>query len=454
VGRKQRNCTPNGTIAEGSLKQRKSGKMAKRKRGNAEGSIYRMKDGRWRAAVMVGWKIAPDGRRIPDRKTFTASTRHQVAADLTAALRDRDRGVNIKPGRLTVGAFLAHWLENTVRASVRPKTYRSYEQMVRNHLAKTVPPQEWKKRKLDAVPGLKDVVLSKLTLQRTQEFFNEKLSAGNSPSLVKYLRVVLRAALNQALKADLVSRNVAELTTPPKVEKREFQPFTPDQASLFLKAAMGHPLEALFTSALAVGLRSGECSGLRWPDLDLDAGRVTVRHTLQRVKNRGEQKGRLVLLPPKSDKSRRVIELPAVCVSKLRAHQARQEHEQTIAGSGWNETGHVFTSTIGTPIDDRKILKEFNALVSAAKLPKQRFHDLRHACISLLRAQGVPDKVIAEIVGHSDVRLTQNVYQHVYQEAKREAAKRMDDLFAKISTSAENPVATNAATKPGSKTLN
>jgi integrase len=100
--------------------------------------------------------------------------------------------------------FLAAWLENTVKPSVRPKTYRSYEQMVRVHLA----------------PGMKDVPLSKLTLQRVQQFFGEKLQAGSSPALVRYLRVVFRVALNEAVKADLIVRGVAALATPPKVEKK------------------------------------------------------------------------------------------------------------------------------------------------------------------------------------------------------------------------------------------
>jgi len=406
-----------------------------------------MKDGRWRAAVMVGWKIAPDGNRTVDRLVFTAATRHEVAEDLTAALHDRDRGINIKPGKQTVGEFLASWLENTVRASVRPKTYRSYEQMVRNHLAKTVPPEEWKERKLDDVPGLKDVQLSKLTLQRLQQFFNQKVTAGNSPALVKYLRVVLRIALNEALKSDLIVRNVAELATPPKVETREIVPFTAEQAGRFLKAAMGHRLEALFTVGLAIGLRSGECSALQWSDVDLDAGTVAVRHTLQRVRQPDEKKGHLVMLPPKSQKSRRTLDLPATCVTIIRAHLDRQQQERKTAGSRWKDTGYVFTSTIGTPIDDRKILKEFNALVKAAGVPKQRFHDLRHACVSLLRAQGVPTKVIADILGHSDIRLTQNVYQHVYSEAKRAAADTMNALLTGLANTPEKAVATKVATK-------
>jgi integrase len=422
--------------------------MAHRKRGNAEGSIYHMKDGRWRAAVMVGWKIDADGNRRPDRLVFTAATRHEVAEDLANALRDRARGINIKPGKQTVGDFLAAWLEHTVQPSVRPKTYRSYEQMVRNHLAKTVPPEEWKKRRLDSVPGLKDVPLSKLTLARVQQFFNEKLKAGNSPALVRYLRVVLRTAMNEALKADLIARNVAGLATPPKAEKREITPFTQEQAGRFLKAAMGHRLEALFTVGLAVGLRSGECSALQWENVNLDTRTVTVKHTLQRIKNEG-----LVLMPPKSEKSRRTVQLPRACIAALKAHRERQQKERELAGSSWQETGYVFTSTIGTPIDDRKILKEFDALVAAAKLPKQRFHDLRHACISLLGAQGVPLKVIAEIVGHSDIRLTQNVYQHVYQEAKVEAAAKMDAILTGAGTP-EKPVATTVATKTAPAPIN
>jgi integrase len=161
----------------------------------------------------------------------------------------------------------------------------------------------------------------------------------------------------------------------------------------------------------------------------------------------------LILMPPKSPKSRRTVPLPACCVAGLNAHRSRQQQERILAGSRWKETCHVFTSTIGTPIDDSKILKEFNALVTAAKLPKQRFHDLRHACISLLGAQGVPLKVIAEIVGHSDIRLTQNVYQHVYQESKRDAVSKMDELLAKA-IAPDSPVATRVATKPAGDTLN
>jgi integrase len=136
--------------------------------------------------------------------------------------------------------------------------------MVRNHLSKTVPQAEWENLELDSLPRLKDVQLSKLTLPRFQQFLNDKLKAGNSPALVAYLRVVLRIALKEAVKADLITRNVAALATPPRVEKKENEPFTPDQAGRFLKAAMGHRLEALFNlcSSSRAPVRRMQCAPL------------------------------------------------------------------------------------------------------------------------------------------------------------------------------------------------
>jgi len=399
--------------------------MAKR-RANREGSVYQLTDGRWRAA------ISSEGRRV----VFTAHTQGEVVDELTKAREKIRQGLPIG-GKQTVGQFLAAWLEHTVKPSVWPKTYRSYEQMVRNHLAKTAPPAEWQERGLDSLPGLKDVPLSKLTKQRLQKFFADKLTAGNSPALCNYLRVVLRIALHEAVSGELIGRNVAALVKLPKVETREITPFTLQESARLLKAAMSHRLEALFTVGLAMGIRSGECSALRWCDVDFDAGKVHVRHTLQRIVG-----GPLTLMPTKSKKSSRTLDLPDSCITALRAHQVRQEQERQIAGRRWRETDHLFTTSIGTPIDDRKILKEFNSLTTAAKLPKQRFHDLRHACTSLLAAQGVPVKLISEILGHSDIRLTQNIYNHVYSEDKRGAADKMSALLTTLRDTPENPTAT------------
>jgi len=200
-------------------------------------------------------------------------------------------------------------------------------------------------------------------------------------------------------------------------------------------------LEALFTVALAIGLRHGEALALQWPEIDLKNGTLKVAHTLQRVD------GELRRVEPKSEESRRLIPLPAICVSALKRHRLNQGLERASAGEDWKETGYVFTSRTGTPLIDRNVLREFYALLQAAKLERRRFHDLRHACVTLLAEQGVDHKTIAEIAGHSDVRLTKNVYQHAQQESKRAG-------LAKVGKFLDRPVAPSVATPRESKAVN
>ena len=181
-------------------------------------------------------------------------------------LRDHQRGLPIPDGQRTVEQFLARWLEDVVRSSVRPLTFISYCQLVRGHI----------------VPALGSVVLSKLTPQQVQAFMNAKLSDGLSPRTVQYLRAVLRRALNQALRWDLVVRNVATLVDPPHVARAEIKPLTPTELAVFLDAVRGERFEALYILAIAAGLRRGELLGLQWPDLDFDKATLRVRRALQR----------------------------------------------------------------------------------------------------------------------------------------------------------------------------
>ena len=198
---------------------------------------------------------------------------------------------------------------------------------------------------------------------------------------------------------------------------------TPEQARAFLEAASGDRLEALYTVALAVGLRQGEALGLRWDDVDLEAGTLTVRHALQRVG------GRLRLVEPKTRLSLRNIALPPMVVAALRAHRSRQLQERLWAGSRWQEHDYVFASTIGTPLDGTNVTHRLQAILLTAGLPRQRFHDLRHACASLLLALGVHPRVVMETLGHSQISLTMNTYGHVLPSLQRDAADRMDRLL-------------------------
>jgi integrase len=373
------------------------------RRGNNEGSIYRRADGRWAATVQLGWE---EGKRR--RKTFYGKTRRDVQEQLTIALRDLQRGLPISTERQTLGQFLAYWLVESVRPTVRPRTFQSYEELVRLHIK----------------PSLGHIALVKLAPREVQSFIKRKLASGLSARRVQYMHAVLRRALGQAEAWGLVPRNVAKLVKPPRVHGTDIQPFTPQEARSFLASIRGDRLEALYTVALAVGLRKGEALGLRWDDVDLETGTLSIRFSLQRID------GKLQLVEPKSAKSRRTIALPALSVSALRLHRARQLEERLAAGSAWQDTGFVFTTPIGTPLDGPNVSRYYHRTLKRIGMPEQRFHDLRHTAASLMLAQGIHPRVVMETLGHSQISLTMNLYSHVIPALQQDAAQRMDALLA------------------------
>jgi integrase len=256
-----------------------------------------------------------------------------------------------------------------------------------------------------------------------QAFLNAKAASGLAPRTVAYLRNVLRQALGHAERTELVGRNVARLALPPRVPRREVHPLSPEQARVFLAVIAGDRFEALYLLALGCGLRQGEILGLAWSDLDLEAGTVRVRAALQRVE------GSFALVEPKSSTSRRIVALPAIVRTGLLAHRARQTHEGPGREVADEFADLVFTTTVGTPIDGISVTRRFQRILRRAGLPHQRFHDLRHACASLLLSQGVPARVVMETLGHSQISLTLNTYSHVIPALGREAAERMDAVL-------------------------
>jgi len=171
-------------------------------------------------------------------------------------------------------------------------------------------------------------------------------------------------------------------------------------------------------------LRLGEALGLRWADVDLEAGELHVRQALQRID------GELQFVEPKSERSRRTVALPEVAVKVLKRHRNRQRKERLKAGSWWNKSGLVFTSTVGTALDERNVRKAFKAILRGGKLPTIRIHDLRHTCASLLLAQDVNPRVVMETLGHSQVSLTLDTYSHVLPPLQQEAAREMDAVLS------------------------
>ena len=272
------------------------------------------------------------------------------------------------------------------------------------------------------LPNLARIRLAKLTPQDVATCLRRVEMAGSAYT-ARGAREILRTALNQAVRWELVSRNVAALTDAPRHRTRQIEPLTPGQASTLLAAVADHRLEALITVAVGLGLRQGEALGLRWEDVDLDAGVLSVRQTLERAGSKprfGE---------PKTARSRRTITMPGIVADALRRHRTRQLKKRLVAGARWQDSGLVFTTTIGTAIDKSGLHKAFKAVLRAAGLPDIRYHDLRHTAATLLLAQGVDPRTIMETLGHSQISLTMNTYAHVMPALQWEAAAKMDAIL-------------------------
>ncbi|MDP9236359.1 MAG: site-specific integrase [Chloroflexota bacterium] len=368
------------------------------KRSNGEGSIYQRKDGRWCASLSIG-----RGKR----KHFLGKSRPEVSRKLIAALKARDDGLPTVTERQSVAQFLKSWLE-AVRPSIRERTCARYEQYVRLH----------------AVPDLGKIPLTRLTPQHLQRLYSDRLNAGLSATTVHHLHAMLHSALDQAVRWTLVPRNVADLVDPPRMCRHDISTLGPEQAHVLLDAAAGDRLEALYVLALTTGMREGEILGLKWRDVDFAGRAVEVRGSLQRVPSG------LVLAEPKTDRSRRHIGLTETALVALRQHRALQATERLRLGAAWrNELDFVFVDETGSPIEATRFLRtSFKPLLKAAGLPKIRFHDLRHSAATLLLGRGIHPKIVSEMLGHSQIAITLDLYSHVTPTMQREATDAMDAI--------------------------
>ncbi len=369
--------------------------MEQTKRTYGTGSVYyneRLK--RW-----VGQDRDPNGKRI----TVYGKTKPQAEKKLAAIRGQIARGETIGTNRDKLGAFLTRWLEGVKRRRAH-KTWIGYRINVEHHI----------------LPHLGNVPLGKLTVHQVQRTLDALEDKGLSPTSVRYVRSTLRSALSSAERQGLVTRNVAKLVELPDWERPEVQPLTPEDAAKFLAAARGDRLEAVYTVAMALGLRLSETLGLRWEDVDLDARRLRVRVQLQWKDKEWH------LAPLKSAKSRRDLPLPDVVADALKAHRVRQLEQRLKLGDLWERDDLVFTTGKGTPLGQRNVYRYFVQLCKKAGIDHHRFHDLRHTCAALLRAQGVSLEDVSAILGHSGIQITNDTYGHLYEEERRKVADAMD----------------------------
>ena len=368
------------------------------RKGHGEGSITRRKDGRYQGAITL---------ENHKRKYFYGETRKEVQDKVNRALYEQKQGALATGPQQTLKVFLEKWLEQVCRLTMKPNTYKTYRSMARAHI----------------IPALGHIKLQKLTVEHLQGFFAEK-QENLKPLTLRRIHATLKGALDDAVKQGFVVRNVAMYVSLPRVERYEGLVLTKEQARRLLEVAHGSRLDALLLVALTTGMRQGELLALRWDDIDFETRMLLVRHSVTYVGGIG-----FVETEPKTKAGRRKIMLPDVVIEGLTRHQERQTEMRCKVGEKWHEQGLVFPAAYGGFLQANSLWASFKRLLKRAGLPDVRFHDLRHSAATILFAAKVDLKVISELLGHSSIAVTSDIYAHLLPSMQREVADKMNDLF-------------------------
>ena len=366
---------------------------------HGEGSVFQRKDGRWVAQFYL---------ETGKKKCLYRKTEKEAQVALRKALHEKEQGTLATGPQQTLKVYLEQWLEQVHRPTLRLSTYDSYRTIIHKHL----------------IPCLGHIQLQRLTPQHVQAFYADKLKGGLSLNRVRKVHSVLRVALANAVKWNLVARNVCDVVTRPALQRYEATPLTQEQAKCLLQAVRNHKLEALLTVALVTGMRRGELLGLHWQDIDMKMGSIQIRRSVSRVAKLGLQESE-----PKTAKSRRRIILPAFALEVLQRHYTRQQEVRTKAGTQWIERDIVFCNRYGDYREPANLQRDFKRLLTEAELPNIRFHDLRHSAATLLLGMGVNPKIVQELLGHSTISMTMDIYSHVLPSMQQEVVKKFDELF-------------------------
>ena len=386
--------------------------MAKR-RANHEGTIRQRKNGLWEAIVTIGRDPVTGKLK---RVSFYAATQKEAVQKAAKARHDLTRGTFVMPERMTLGQWLDVWLTTYKAPRVRTMTRTNYTGVIRNHLQ----------------PALGHIVLQALRPEQVQQYCQTKAAQGLDASTITIHLRVLSNALKQAEKVGRVSRNVARLVDSPRTTRKERHTLSMAQVrDILLPALLDHRLSAAFLVLFLTGVRRGELLGLRWCDVDLDAGVLHVRQILERVTNPLEigKKTVLVFLDPKTERSRRTVALPAECIVALRQHRARQAEERLRLGAAYQSLALVFATERGTPIEPRTMNALFTQMLARAGLPAIRLHDARHTFATWMLQSGVSLKTVSDQLGHSSIAITGDIYSHVTREIAKAAADALNTAF-------------------------
>jgi len=327
------------------------------------------------------------------------------------------QGTFIKPEKITVAEYLMDWLENTAKYQISPRTYDSYEMIIKKHLIPCIGNH--------ALSALNGSIIQKYYSQKQQSACSGHKKGTLSAHSVRCHHRVLHRALQSAVIRRLISHNAADNTEPPVPVKKEFKSMTESQLLIFLKELKSSQYYELFYTSLFTGLRRSEVLALRWQDIDLQNGYLTVNRVLHHIK------GKFIFWEPKTEKSRATISLTHSTIVMLTDYKQRVIAEYLLMGQEFNETELVFCRPDGSPIIPNGITKYWKRFVDRIGMGGIRLHDARHTHASLMLKKGVNIKVVQERLRHTRVETTLGIYSHVLPGMQEEAAELFDEYAPK-----------------------
>lgn len=376
-----------------------------------KGSIRETSPGHWE----IRYDVPDDtGRRVQKQKTIRG-TKGDAEKERRRILSEIDRGTYADPGKLTVADYLKKWLEDWARPNLAGQTFGRYERIVESHL----------------IPALGQGKLSALTPALISKYLAGALKSGRrvptpgplAAGTVRLHYLILHRALAVAVKWELLSRNPADAADPPRQPAPEQACLTKEQAWQLLQGSQGHKLAVPIILALGLGLRRGEVFGLKWEDVDFGRAAVQVRRSLEQTTSK--------LKEPKTARGRRVVTAPEFVLLALKAHKKEQDRAKELIGKGYHDQGLICCLPDGSPVDKHHT-ECFVTLLKHLGLPQEvTFHGLRHTHSTLLLQDGENPRVVSERLGHSDIRVTLQVYGHVMPGVPAQTAAHVEALFGR-----------------------
>ena len=378
-----------------------------------KGHIYKRSQGSW----TIIYDLPADsmtGKRRQKSQTVKG-TKRDAQRYLREVLLSLEQGSYVKPNKITLGEWLRQWLKDYVSINTTDRTQESYSSIVEKHL----------------IPSLGKLMLTDLPPQHIQSYYAEKLSKGRadgkgglSARSVVYHHRILSKALDYAVKMGLVVRNVAKVVEPPRVARKMMQTLSPEEVTRFLDVARETDYYVYFATLLYTGLRRGELLALRWRNLDLDSGTLTVVETAYKLGN-----GEYRIKEPKTPQSRRTVTLPSSLVELFKIYRTDQELLRIQLGVSLNADDFVFIRPDGSPINPNAITLAFRRIIKRAGLKNIRIHDLRHTHATLMLKAGIHPKIVSERLGHANIAITLDIYSHVLPGLQEAAAEKFDMIF-------------------------